>query len=572
MRPRIISIFLCICLALLFVGVFNLQIINGKAFKILSDKNSIRLSPQMGARGALVDRRGLVIVDNALSYDVLVVPQKKEKLAGVLEKISTVLGISAANASSKYRARFQVSSLPVLIAKNVPVSKAMALEEMNFDLGQNVIVQPYPLRNYPYGSLAAHAIGYLNQIDYWRLNKLEDYGYRNRDIVGYTGLEERYDYYLRQKEGGLSMEVDHRGRFVRVLGYEPPKNGRQLQLTIDRTIQNIVETILNDRKGCVVMMNPSTGEIVAMASYPTFDPGVFIRKGDPSVMTSLFTDPNAPLMNRAISGVYPPASVFKLVIAAAGIEQGKIATDTTYNCSGSMMVGNKQFRCWSTHGRENLIQAMAHSCDIFFYRTGLLLRGQTIHDYAVRFGFGKITGIDIPNEAAGFVPDPSWKKRVRKQTWYDGDTANFSIGQGDLLVTPLQVIRLVSVFANRGFLVTPHLVKAVDGRDVSSMFKKPVRVPIKQSTIDNIRDSLQSVVSVDDGTGNVLKGLPVTIGGKTGTAQVTRGLSHGWFAGFFPFNNPRYALCVFLENGGGGHAAALMTREIVQEMIRQNAL
>ncbi len=320
------------------------------------------------------------------------------------------------------------------------------------------------------------------------------------------------------------------------------------------------------------MMNPFTGEIIAMASYPTFDPEMFIQKRDSSVVTSLFTDPNAPLLNRAISSSYPPASVFKLVIAAAGIEQGKIMPETTYDCSGSMMVGNKRFGCWSIHGRENLTQAMAHSCDIFFYRTGLLLRGQTIHDYAVRFGFGKITGIDIPYEVSGFVPDPAWKKRVRKQPWYDGDTANFSIGQGDLLVTPLQVVRLVSVFANRGFLVSPHFVKAVDGRDISGMFKKTVRVPVKQSTIDYIRESLKSVVSVDDGTGNVLKGMPVSVGGKTGTAQVTRGLSHGWFAGFFPFQNPRYALCVFLENGGGGHAAALMTREIIQEMIRQNAL
>ncbi|HNX81668.1 MAG TPA: penicillin-binding protein 2 [Candidatus Omnitrophota bacterium] len=572
MRQRIISLVLGACLIVLFAGVFNLQIIHGKAFKVLSDKNSIRLAPQIGARGTFVDRFGLVIVDNALSYDVLVVPQKREKLAVVLEKVSTVLGISEENVVSKYRARFQVSSLPVLIAKDVSVRKAMALEEMNFDLGQKIVVQPYPLRNYPYGSLAAHVVGYLNKIDYWRLNKLEDYGYQTKDIVGYTGLEERYDYYVRQKEGGLSMEVDHHGRFVRVLGYEPPKNGRQLQLTIDLKIQRIVETILHDRRGCVILMNPFTGEIVAMASYPTFDPATFIRKGDSSAVTSLFTDPNSPLLNRAISSSYPPASVFKLVVAAAGIEQGKITPETAYDCSGSMMVGNKRFGCWAVHGHENLIQALTHSCDIFFYRTGLLLRAQTIHDYAIRFGFGRTTGIDIPNETGGFVPDPAWKKRVRKQIWYDGDTANFSIGQGDLLVTPLQITRLVSVFANRGYLVSPHLLKAVDGKDVSGMFKKPVRVAIKQSTIEYIREGLQSVVSVDDGTGNVLKGLPVSIGGKTGTAQVPHGLSHGWFAGFFPFNNPRYAMCVFLENGGGGHAAAQLTREIVQEMIRQNAL
>jgi penicillin-binding protein 2 len=289
-------------------------------------------------------------------------------------------------------------------------------------------------------------------------------------------------------------------------------------------------------------------------------------------MSAVFTDPNSPLLNRAVGSAFPPGSVFKLVASAAGLETNKLNLDTQFFCPGSTVIGKREFKCWGVHNEENLIEAIAHSCDVFFYRTGLLLGPQSIHDYAVKFGLGRISGIELPYETQGFIPNPFWKRITKFQRWYDGDTANFVIGQGDVLTSPLQVTRLTAIFANGGRLVTPYIIKTVDGSDVSTAHSRLVDLRLKEKTVKNVLEGLREVVRYTDGTAHVLSSLPVSVAGKTGTAQASGNKDHAWFSGFFPFEKPRYVITVFLEKGGHGTESSLVTKGIIERMFSEGLI
>jgi len=551
----------------LIVGLTNLDLVNGRKFRKQSDSNCIRLISQSGARGNILDRNGEIIVNNIISYDLMVLPQDIERIDQILGKISRILGTSVKELKDSFKKNFISVSVPVTVASNIDLKKAVVLGEIKSE-EPGIIVTPKPLRNYPYGALGCHIIGYVNQIDRWRLTKLEDYGYKTKDIVGFGGVEERYDYYLRQEEGGLSVEVNHRGKFMRVLGFEAPKNGKDVQLTIDLSIQKIAENALSGKKGSVVVMDPRTGEVLAMTNYPNFDPGVFVS-GRHSQVAGLFNNPGSPLINRAITSSYPPASIFKIVDSCAGLELKKVNTATSFLCQGSTMVGSRQFKCWDTHGPQDIYHALANSCDVYFYKTGLLVGPQTIHDYALKLGLGKSTSFELPYETSGFIPSPLWRKLNKFKSWYDGDTANLSIGQGDCLVTPLQAANLITPFANGGYLVNPYVVKAVGGVELSPKKRKNINLNFRKNTIEVVAKGLRKAITDQKGTAHVLSSLPVSIAGKTGTAQVPRGSTHAWFTGFFPYDKPKYVICVFLENGGPGHAAVVCARKIIEDMCLQ---
>ena len=564
---NLIVIFMFVCL---IAWLLNLGILQGAKFRRLSDSNCIRLISQFGSRGNILDRNGEIIVDNKISYDVMILPQDLEDIDQVLTLISRVIGVEVKELKMTFKKNFISSSVPVTVAANIELKDAISLGEYKIEQ-PSIIVVPKPLRHYPYGALACHAIGYVNEIDRWRLTKLEDYGYKTKDIVGFGGVEEKYDYYLRQEEGGLSVEVNHRGKFTRVLGFAPPRNGKDVVLTLDLKIQKIVEDNLQGRKGNVILMDPFSGEILALASYPNFNPEVFVNKRT-RLISGLFNDPAAPLINRAIGSSYPPASVFKIVLASAGLELKKINPSTSFVCQGSIMVGSRKFSCWDVHGAEDIFQAIAHSCDVFFYKTGLLCGAQNIHDYALKLGLGRKVGFDLAGETSGFIPSPLWRKINKFQNWFDGDTANLSIGQGDCLVTPLQVTNMLAVFANRGYLLSPYIVKAVGGLDLAAKRKRLIGVPFKKSTFEVIAKGLAKAVSDAKGTGNALSVLPIKVAGKTGTAQVSRGATHAWFVGFFPLDKPRYVICVFLENGGPGHTASVVAKQIIEAMNNQGLI
>ncbi|MDD5236477.1 MAG: penicillin-binding protein 2, partial [Candidatus Omnitrophica bacterium] len=461
---------------------------------------------------------------------------------------------------------------PVAVAENLDRQQAIRVEMFSYDLPA-VLLHTTPKRNYPYANLACQLLGYLGQIDYWRLTKLEDYGYKTKDIVGYGGIEERYDYYLRASEGGLQVEVDHRGRFKRTLGYKYPANGKDVQLTLDLSLQKIAEDALseNGNKGAIVLLDPSTGEILAMANSPSFNPDLFIT-GSPSALQKIFNDPDSPLLNRSIGAALQPGSIFKLVTAISALATHKISPGTTFFCPGSMRVGRRTFSCWNTHGQQNLYQAIAHSCDVYFYHTGLAAGPEAISEFAVRFGLSKPTGIDLPQEAGGFVSSPAWRKTVRKQGWYDGDTANFSIGQGETLTTPLQLARMMAVFANGGYLVTPYVVKAIDGKDVSANRRRFQAIGADREFINVVRRGLRQVVSDEHGTADILNMSKVAIAGKTGTAESPPHQPHSWFAGFFPYDSPKFVICVFLEHGGSSHYSCQVAKKFIEKMLDEDLL
>jgi len=568
MRAKFVN-FIIIFIFLFFgISLFNLQILKGRQFKEASLKNYLRLLPQSGSRGRIFDCNGKVIVDNCLSYDVMLLKQSQQDLKKIFKKLSSILEIEPKDLENTYKKEYIASSLPITIVKNLDVKKAIALGELKADLG-NIIIQPHPVRNYPYGKTACHLIGYLGEIDRWRLTKLADYGYKTKDIVGYAGIEERYDYYLRGEDGALSIEVDNQGRFVRLLGFKSARSGKDITLTIDLRLQKIVEEALEGRNGCVIIMQPYTGEVLALASYPNFNPEVFIKKTNISM---LLRNPESVLFNRAISGLYPAASVFKLISVVAGLETGKIKPSTTFNCTGNMEIGGRQFGCWDVHGQENLMQGIIHSCDVYFYHVGLILGAQLIYDYALKFGFGRPTGIDLPYESAGLVPNPLWKRIHKLQKWFEGDTANLTIGQGYLLVTPMQMARMMALFVNGGFLVPPHIVKSIEGVPISFPVQKAIKISLKKDYLNFIRQALRRVISEPDGTAHILADLPVEIAGKTGSAQVSGGSPHGWFVGFFPFKNPKFTICVLLEHAGSGYAAALLTKQIIEAMIKEGLI
>ncbi|MFH0917868.1 MAG: penicillin-binding transpeptidase domain-containing protein, partial [Candidatus Omnitrophota bacterium] len=321
-RKNILNFIIILMFASLIIGLLSLGVLQGAKFRRLSDSNCIRLIAQFGSRGNILDRHGKVIVDNKISYDVMILPQDLNDLDPVLTLIGRILGVEVKDLKLAFKRNFISSSLPVTVATNIQLKDAILLGEHKIEQ-PSIIVTPKPLRHYPYGALASHVIGYVNEIDRWRLTKLEDYGYKTKDIVGFGGVEEKYDYYLRQEEGGMSVEVDHRGKFMRVLGFEPPRNGKDVVLTLDLDIQKIVEENLAGRKGSIILMDPASGEILAMASFPNFDPAIFVNQRFRQI-AGIFNDSSGPLINRAIGSSYPPASVFKIVLASAGLELKKI--------------------------------------------------------------------------------------------------------------------------------------------------------------------------------------------------------------------------------------------------------
>ncbi|MGD9015703.1 MAG: penicillin-binding protein 2 [Candidatus Omnitrophota bacterium] len=557
----------------LFLGsaLTHHQIIQFNKYQQLSQVNRIRILPQAARRGCILDRNGNILAGNVISYNLLIMPEQKVYPREKITKLSALLSIPEEKLKAKYLQGHLTPFVPVLLVKDISLSQAVAIGQLKYDLPE-VTIQESPKRIYPLGSIASHILGYLGNIDIWRWEQLKEYGYKMQDLIGYSGTEEVYDYILRPHDGGMQVEVDSKGRLSRILGFKSPQKGRDIELTIDLNLQRIMHDNLIGHTGCVIVLNPVNGEVLALASFPNFDPRVF-QESDPALINPLLNDLDAPLLNRAINGLYPPGSVFKIIVAAAGLESGKINVNTNVLCSGKMQIGNRQFHCWDTHKQENIIDALAHSCNVFFYTLGLNLGPQLINEYALKFGLNQITGIDLSGESKGFLPHSLWQRIKRARRWFAGDTANLSIGQGQTLVTPLQVTRIMAAIANGGKLIQPRLLKSKDnvtgGTDLSSQISN---LPISKENLEIIRKGLLGAVKQPGGTASVLDGLGILIAGKTGTAQVAQGTAHGWFVGYFPTNEPRFVICVFLEHAGSGHYACQLTKKIIQQMLAEGLI
>jgi penicillin-binding protein 2 len=547
-------------LQIIFIGIFiayttrlfGMQILSGELYRSQARDIARRTIVVPARRGEIYDRGfNQPLVFNTDSFAVSITPAEvsQGELADLITRVAGILGLPRSQIESRIPTQYYYLYQPVEVAANVSFSTIAALAE-NLDTLPGVSWQSKPMRNYmDIGSLS-HIIGYVGNITRDELTMLYNQGYQQGDVIGKAGIERQYDELLRGKEGRETRTVDVRGRRLGDIGTirQSPVTGKNLILTIDRDIQTLAEKALGNRIGAVVVTRPATGEILAMVSYPWYDSGLFNRNDAGAEYQILIDDPNKPFLNRAIQSNYPPASTFKVVMTTGILAENAFSPEQTVDCSGEISYGDRLWHCHLRkpgHGRLNLQQAMAQSCDIYYWTVGRDYLGtERITAYALEYGFGETTGIDLPGEIPGFVPTPQWKERRFHERWLGGDTMNMSIGQGYTLVTPIQMANMVSMVVNDGVIYKPHLLKEV--RDpLTGAVEQTVRPEVlRQSDIDpeifeNVRRDMRSVIS--EGTARFpLNIRSVEIAGKTGTGEV--GLQdqwHSWFAAYAPYETDK---------------------------------
>lgn len=570
MRLKIFYIIVIILFSAILAGLAYTQIIRGHEYYLLSKNNSVRVVPLEGRRGRILDRNGLAVADNRVSFDVLVSPQEIQDQGRLFNYLSQTLQIRSEKLLKVYQKEKTASFIPVVLIEDVERDAAIVLEENRFRF-PGLLIRANSRRYYPYPHANAHLLGYVGKINRSKITQMKDYGYTAEDITGYSGIEEYYDKYLRSEAGGLQVEVNSRGQQVRVLGLKESEKGQDIRLTIDNRIQTKARQLLEGKSGAVVVMDVDTGEILGMVSSPSFDPNDFVRGQLSSGIVTLLNDPSAPLLNRAISGRYPPGSVFKIAVAVAALEANKINPQTTFICPGFYLLGERSFSCSHTHGPQNLIEAIMQSCNVYFFHAGLLAGADLIAKYARLLGLGGLLHIDLPSEARGFIPDRTQRKDSRNSGWYSGDTLNLSIGQGEVLTTPIQLASLMATIASNGRRVEPHLIKSIASTTV--IYKPLPALPIRKKTFDAIKAGLKAAVDDERGTAHLLAADDLTVFGKTGTAQTSGGQSpHAWFAGYCPAPKSNIAICVFLAYGGSSYNACLITRDLLLHMQEEKIL
>lgn len=556
MRIRIFASICFFCMAVVIGGLAYVQIGKYQRYKIMSEENRLRIIPLMAPRGRIFDRNEIVLAKDNLCFEVSVLYgqiKDEEKLENILR---SVLGVSQNDIKANIKKSKKQPYVSIPIADDIDIGQAIAIEEETMDC-PGLLLEASCKRCYIYGKTMSNVIGYLGLINRAEFEKLKQYGYLLNDIVGRDGVEKYYDEYLRGKYGGKQIEVDHFGRECATLGFKEPISGMDIYLTIDIALQKFCEELLKDKKGAITVIDPETGQVFAMVSAPSYAPDIFIEKNNKKGLETLFKNKNYPMLNRAIAAAYPPGSVIKGVVATAALEEKVVTSEKSFECPGFFLLGGITFHCWleKGHGMERLKEALRDSCNVYFFNAGLLLGEEKIAGYMKKFGIGECSGIDLPGEIPGILPTRDWKKKFFKESWYKGDTANYSIGQGYLLATPIQIARMMSVFANKGYLVRPYVTEKIGKVIVGSV--KRVNVGISSESLEKVRRALKEVVNHERGTGMKARLDEITVAGKTGTAQTSRGISHGWFAGFAPFDNPKLTVVVFDEYGskGGFYAA-----------------
>lgn len=551
-RTARLSAIVLTAFTLLAANLAVMQLWNGERYRGLSERNRIRIIYLEGPRGRILDRHGRALASNRLSFNCSAVPQEARD---TIARSCGILGPLLDEPPEELEKRFERGKAgrfnTIVLAEDIPPARAMAIEE-KLDLLPGLLIETRPQREYPLAEAAAHLTGYDGPLTGDEEDSLELYEYRLADWVGREGVEKTYEAYLRGRSGGLQIEVNNRGRIVKPLGVKEPIEGKDVQLTVDAELQRYVQGLLTGRKGAVLVMELEEGGLLAVNSSPSFDPNLFASVRGRKSVGPYLTDAEAPMMNRALRGQYPAGSIFKIVPALAALERRKASFTSEVFCSGFLMVGGKRFGCWksSGHGRQAMAEAFAHSCNVYFYTIGMNAGLEAILEKARSLGFGDLTGIDLPGERRGFLPSREWKKRVKRESWYDGETANLSIGQGYLQITPTQALAMVSAIAVRGEMLRPHVLERVNGVKVSERSAR--RLPISEGALDAVRQGLERVVNSETGTGRLARAKGVRVSGKTGTAQSGQKRTHAWFVGYAPPERPKVAVVVFLDQGGRG--------------------
>ncbi len=576
-----------LCFLTLLLRVWYLQVLKGSDFMGLSENNRVRLISLPSYRGEITDRNGISLASIRPSFNLYITPEDVRDLGETLNALKEKIDFDIQKVKNDIRQ--SQPFLDVLIKADIQRDQVAFVEENNRLLG-GIHLKVEPLRDYHYGELAAHTLGYLGEINKDKLLKGE-VGYRMGDIVGKEGIEFLFEQDMQGKKGYKEVEVDVSGRELAVLRKSPPQSGNHLQLTLDLRIQLMVEQLMTGTEetpinGSAVVIKVQTGEILAIASKPSFDPNLFSAGISTAEWRKLIFNIEHPLQNKAIDGQYPPGSVYKIIAAYAALEEKVIDPGETVFCPGYYRLGRRLYRCWRRggHGDVDLHDALVQSCDVYFYTVGHKMGIDTLGRYAKMLGMGSLTGINLLGEKSGLVPTKDWKLKARGEKWLAGETISASIGQGFNLVTPIQQARLLATVANGGTVLKPYLVRQVkdkDGRVVKEIFPSiEKRLESRPDTLSIIQKGLFGVVNEKRGTGWRARLKDITVAGKTGTAQVVRlkrgpkseedeeipykHRDHAWFVGYAPYENPEIAVAVIVEHGGhGGSAAAPIVRQII---------
>ncbi|MEO0835233.1 MAG: penicillin-binding protein 2 [Cyanobacteria bacterium J06642_3] len=543
----------------------HLQLVQGEINQQKAANNHIRLVPKPPVRGNIFDRHGRLIASNRQSYSAYLWPKAQKEVNWQKDRdiIAKILEITPESLQKKVEdAGYNYPSL-ILIARNLTPEQITALEEYQAEL-EGIEIDIGKVRYYPQGEVAAHILGYTGELNQAELAQKKPQGYRLGDVIGKMGIESAYETQLRGKWGGLKLGVDGAGRIVSLLGEEPAAAGDDLTLTIDAEVQKAAEAALGTNRGAIVALDPNNGEVLAMASYPSFDPNIFSSNITPQIWQELQANGN-PFLNMALRA-FPPASTFKIVTATAGLESGKYPPNTVLGTYPYLSVGGTRFGEWNKRGfgRMGHVSAMAWSSNTFFGQIGRGVGGKELIKWARLYGFGKPTGIELKGEIGGLIADDAWKRRnFRNWGWTTGDTVNMSIGQGFTSATPLQIAVMFSAIANNGYKVQPHLVKSDD------LANEKVNLNLKPTTISTIQQGLRAVVN--GGTGTKLNSPHIPPGaGKSGTAEAPPGESHTWFGAYAPFDKPEIVVVAFAEHsgGGGGSVAAPLARQVMEAYFK----
>jgi penicillin-binding protein 2 len=576
---------------IMLTRLWYLQVIDSENLGELSEINRLRFVPVAASRGAILDRNGKPLVSNTPSFSLAVVPQEVKDSEALLSALERHLGLDLAELRRRWeKGKGRAKYYPIVIASGIDRDQLEFLEENQLWL-PGIDIEMKPIRLYPSGILASHLLGYLGEIAENELALDQFRDYNPGDYVGKSGLERSWENSLHGRDGGRQIEVDARGRYLRTLSETRPTVGKSMVLTIDQALQQATEKAFGNQAGAAVLMDVNSGEILAFASNPGFDPALFTGRMPSDVWKSYLDDKRNPLENKALKGQYPPGSTYKIIIALAGLENGLIDERTTVDCKGSYEVGTDTFRCWEKrgHGTVDLKRAIRESCDVYFYHLGERLGVDRIAEMARRFGLGAPMGIGLENEKAGLIPTSEWKEKKFRQKWYRGETLPVSIGQGYTLMTPIQLASMTATVANEGTVYRPHLVKRIvdpDGKVIKE-FKPEVlyRPGIKPRSYRLVKEGLLAVVNEQRGTGAAARLYEVKVAGKTGTSQVVKqGVDkkrevqykyrdHALFVAFAPYDKPEVAVSVVIEHGEhGGAAAAPLAGAILRAYFEQKGI
>ena len=550
----------------------------GNEMRKLSEQNRIRVKKVIAPRGIIYDKKGKILADTRPSFNMYITPEDIKDFNQTVDGLAKLINLDREEILDKLKSSSGFpQSFPVKIKSDITMEE-VAKVEVNRVYLPGVSIQIEPKRNYPYGKMMAHMLGYVSEISDEEIKTKEFKSYSPGDFIGRYGLERAYESYHRGIDGEKRVEVDAMGREVRTLDIKDSIPGNSLYLNVDLEIQTTVEKAYEGKKGGCIAVEPKTGAVTALVSRPAFDPNKFAGGISKEDWKAIITDKSHPLQNRVTQGRYPPGSTFKILTALKALNSGIINERTSFSCRGGFPFGNRVFKCWKKggHGAVSVHRGIVESCDVFFYNVGLKLGIDRIHEIAEEIGLGRATGIDLPSEKNGLVPSSEWKKKTYGQPWYEGETLSVSIGQGAVWLTPVQLLQLSVFVANEGVTFKPQIVNRIvspEGKIIKTF--EPVmktNVKIKKDVIKIIKDGMRGVVNEPSGTAYGSCIQTINMSGKTGTAQSVgeKGKNlgdHAWFIAYAPAEEPAVAISVLAEYGGHGSSAAAPIAKLIAENL-----